>query len=247
MNKHSQSAGITESWTPASVINLLMRDWFNDGEKEYLRFHAQRISETLYKLDHFLQEGTRLLDVGPHMLTSAIYHIFSQRGVKISTLGWADHRLAPPEITGEHVEWDLNKELSGNEFRSAPFDVIVMAETIEHLYSPPQIVLRGLLRFLSSHGGRMIIQTPNAAALSKRYDLLFGRNPYEMLRENASNPGHFREYTAEELRQIGEALGLVTERIDFMNYWRSRGWRGHLEDFFPALRNGITVVFRYQK
>jgi SAM-dependent methyltransferase len=234
-----------ESVTRASIISLVSKDWYTEEEKEYLRFHAQRISDTAHILDSFLQPGkSRLLDVGPHILTSAIYHLFAGRGVKISTLGWADHRLALPEIVEEHVEHNLNQELRGNEFKGAPFDVIVMAETIEHLYTAPKVVLRGLLRLLSPQGGRLLIQTPNAAALNKRYELILGRNPYEMIRENTSNPGHFREYTAQELMEIGQSLGLITERLDFMNYWRSPGWRGHLEDLFPKLRNGITVVFQ---
>jgi hypothetical protein len=181
------------------------------------------------------------------MLTSAIHHFFGPETIRISTLGWADPRLAPPGIIEEHVQWDLNQELSGNEFTSAPFDVILMAETIEHLYTAPKIVIRGLLRLLSSRGGRFVIQTPNAVALNKRCELVLGRNPYEMIREDATDPGHFREYTAQELIEIGRSLGLGVESVAFTNYWRSPGWRGFLEDYFPGLRNGLTLVFRYDK
>ena len=77
-----------------------------------------------------------------------------------------------------------------------------MAEVIEHLYTAPEIVLKCIKKIIKQNG-YFIIQTPNAASLSKRMKLMFqGRNPYEMIRVDHNNPGHFREYTVDELEKI---------------------------------------------
>ncbi|MNC88966.1 hypothetical protein D3C83_48490 [compost metagenome] len=114
---------------------------------------------------------------------------------------------------------------------------------------------------LMSPGARLILQTPNAAALHKRMALLFGRNPYERIREDVRNPGHFREYTLRELADYGAAAGLQIERHFYGNYfdYRYKGYsrpharvpKRHLAlvnvayDVMPrTLRPGITLVLR---
>lgn len=84
--------------------------------------------------------------------------------------------------------------------------MVVFAEVIEHLYASPRLVLR-FLHHLLSGAGVLLIQTPNAASLTKRVKLLAGSNPYEKIREDATNPGHFREYTASELREYASSEG----------------------------------------
>ena len=225
------------------VIGLLSRKWFSDTETRYLNHHAQRFAETLAMLQPLISKPSfRLLDVGPHMLTGAIAEQFHSVPIQISTIGWWSERLAPESLLNHHLDWDLNVELPEGAHPDGPFDGILMAETIEHLHTSPKIVLGGFARQLRPSGW-LCLQTPNAAALSKRIRLLLGRNPYEMIREDTHNPGHFREYTMNELISIGQEAGLTVTRASYMNYWRSRGWRGVAEDLRPTFRNGLTVIF----
>src|SRR5205823_6516869 len=110
-------------------------------------------------------------------------------------------------------QFDLNDAQSEDTWRRdiPRYDVVVMAEVIEHLYTAPELVL-GFLKTLVADNGLVIIQTPNAAALSKRLKLLFGRNPYELIRVDTTNPGHFREYTSRELIRIAEGAGFEVVR-----------------------------------
>ena len=62
-------------------------------------------------------------------------------------------------------------------------------------------------------GGVLVVQTPNAVSLPRRLAMLGGRNPYELIREDATNPGHFREYTAAELRRYAAVAGLAVESL----------------------------------
>lgn len=230
--------------TPPAVVSLLMRDWFSPDEAHYLRFHARRIAETLGVIEPLLGGGAaKVLDVGPHLLTSAVLAHFGRERVALSSLGFADDRLAPRNLLREHVQLDLNGNVAGATFADAPFDGVIFAETVEHVRSGPEPILRGLAAHLRP-GGWLLLQTPNAVSLTKRWAMLAGRNPYELLRDDPNNPGHFREYTSAELAYFGQQAGLAVEAVHYLNYWRSPGWRGWLEDCFPKLRNGLTVVFR---
>jgi 2-polyprenyl-3-methyl-5-hydroxy-6-metoxy-1,4-benzoquinol methylase len=124
----------------------------------------------------------------------------------------------------------------------------VCGEVIEHLHVAAVPFLRHLAARLE-HGGHLILQTPNAAALPNRLRLLLGRNPYEPIRDEPGNPGHFHEYTVSELRDAVIAAGFEVERLVAANYFdhgsrKNRVYRS-LEPVLPAtLREGITIVAR---
>lgn len=239
-----------------TIVSALRSDSFDAADRAYLAYHAERLAETVNLLSDavvraFRPAGhaplpshkARVLDVGPHLLTAAIHRFLGDR-VSVSTIGWMNRRLVPEEAVDEHVEWDLNVELPANPFASGPFDIVMMGETIEHLHTAPTIVLRGLKRCLRADGGLLVVQTPNAVSLSRRLAMLAGRNPFEMIRENTRDPGHFREYTAAELVAIGASVGLSAQSVRFTTYYKSARPKRLVEFVFPSLRNGLVVVFR---
>ncbi len=232
----------------------IRRDAPDDG---YTAFHAIRYAFLLRLLTSYITGvGCRVLDIGPSMLTSLIARRFALR---VDTLGLSS---APAGGGGTSYQFDLNKTQDRACWRGdiGPYDVIVMAEVIEHLHTSPALVL-GYLATLLAPGGGLIIQTPNAVALHKRIKMLFGRHPYELIRESVTNPGHFREYTAGELRRYVEGAGLDVEHCIYLSYFdyrfldhsrsRSTRRRSHLAFINagytllpPALRPGITCVAR---
>jgi hypothetical protein len=136
----------------------------------------------------------------------------------------------------------------------------VFAEVLEHLYTSPVLVLAALRRLLAP-GGVLIVQTPNAASLPKRLKLLAGRNPFELIREDRSNPGHFREYTLDEILWFAAQTNFDVVRQSLRFYFDARYAHhenrtmrrqpvvGTLKNVVyrllpPFLREGITVVLR---
>jgi SAM-dependent methyltransferase len=209
-------------------------------EAVYLRTHARRY-ELLSELAKTLAP-TSVLVVGPSFESVFLRDVLP--GVRIDTLGWADHRF--PRVDGEqHVQHDLNDP----DFPALePYDLVVCGEVIEHLHVAAVPFLRHLAARLDP-AGHLILQTPNAAALPNRLRLLLGRNPYEPIRDEPGNPGHFHEYTVGELRDAVTAAGLEVERLVAANYFdhgsrKNRVYRT-LEPVLPAtLREGITIVAR---
>jgi hypothetical protein len=186
----------------------------------------------------------RILVVGPSFETAMLRERLPH--ATVDTLGIYDSGFSPRK--GErHVDFDLNDALERARWPSVePYDVVVAAEIVEHLYLPPTAVFPFFAACLAETG-RLVVQTPNAVALSKRLRILAGRHPYMQLRPPRPDPGHVREYTLAELEAAGEAAGLRVERAWVKNYFGYAGLAGRAYnrvcDVLPrSLRNAITIV-----
>ena len=221
----------------------------------YLAFHRPRFDFVL-RLVEAERKGrdARILDVGPSPLTDMLR---GRLKVPVDTLGLEAERDTGQ---GKHFRFDLNDAQERERWRLdlGPYEVIVFAEVIEHLYTAPELVLAYLARLLSP-GGVLILQTPNAVSLRKRVKLALGRHPFERIRTSRSNPGHFREYTLAELAGLLRESGFRIRRHSMRFYFdarfavhhagdeRPRTVRGLVSNVVyrllpPSLREGITVV-----
>lgn len=154
-----------------------------------------------------------VLDIGASFQTLMLRRLFPK--CRIDTLGFADRRFSPGE-PGRHIEYDLNAAVDPATWPKPPeggYDLILFLEVIEHLYTAPGPVLRCLAGLLRP-GGTLLLSTPNALWLKNRIKLLCGRHPFEMIRESRLNPGHFREYTAAELRGEVARAGFEIEDLE---------------------------------
>jgi len=225
----------------------------------YLAFHRPRFDFVLRLVEAAIKgevtlPRARILDIGPSPLTDMLR---SRLDVPVDTLG-----LEPERNTGAgtHFRFDLNDAQERDRWRRdvGPYDVIVFAEVIEHLYTAPELVLDYLASLLSP-GGVLLLQTPNAVSLRKRVKLAFGRNPFEPIRVSRSNPGHFREYTLAELAGLLSRAGFRIRRHWIRFYFDARYARHHTGHeapralrglvsnaiyrlLPPSLREGITII-----
>jgi SAM-dependent methyltransferase len=224
---------------PQPLPSLLAR-YTAPEEQIYLRTHAQRY-ERLLGLVRPLSP-TRLLVVGPSYETVLLRDAFPD--ATVNTLGWHDGRF-PLREHESHVQFDLND----TDYPTLGLhDVVICSEVIEHLHVATVPVLRFLASGLAP-GGHLILQTPNATALAKRIRMLFGRNPYDPIREESGNPGHFHEHTVDELVAAVEDAGLEVTRVLTENYFdhgsrKNHAYRALGRLMTRSLREGITVVAR---
>src|SRR6185295_16690827 len=189
----------------------------NDADG-YLAFHAPRYTYLLQLLDDVgVNADSKILDIGSSRLTDMIRERF---GARVDTLGFGPDGAG---ARGNHFGFDLNSAQNRTAWRTdlSTYDVAIMAEVLEHLYVAPKLTL-GFVKTLVAPGGRLVLQTPNAASFTKRLKLLLGRNPYEMIREDPQNPGHFREYTVSELRGLAVELGFLIEKCETAFYFDAR-------------------------
>ncbi len=98
-------------------------------------------------------------------------------------------------------------------------------------------------------GGYLILQTPNGISLGRRLQMLAGRYPLEMIREDRNNPGHFREYTRDELIACGRAAGFEIIHASLSNYFGERSLKRFAYNVICRLspfewEEGIMLVYR---
>lgn len=203
----------------------------------YVGFHARRFAALLQLLDGHVRPDMLLLDIGRSPLTELLHERYA---VRVDSLGFHEDGTSPE---GRTWWFDLNKAQFPGKWRTdlPEYDVIVMGEVIEHLHTAPRLVL-SFLKTLVKPGGILVIQTPNAAVLHKRLELLAGRNPYETIREALNDPGHFREYTRKELEAAVRAAGLEVHEwfaADYLDYSRKAVGKQR-----PTLGKAVNALYR---
>lgn len=220
----------------------------NEEQKLYLEIHAKRFETILALIPS--QKNLKILDIGPSYLSELLFEKF---GEQLQLLGFDDKNSLGGHLASDtlfkkvkvHVQ-DLN--FWDSKDSTNLYDLIICGEVIEHLYTSPIKLFKNLNQILNNEG-LLIIQTPNAAALRKRLKLLFGKNPYEIPRENLHNPGHFREFTLSELKQMGTNQNFSIEKVMMDEYFEypskiSKTYR-KFKKLIPAnWRSGITIVFK---
>jgi SAM-dependent methyltransferase len=245
-------------WTRESV-RACFSEWERQAQDEplpeearfYISYHAPRYARLLNTVDALMAESgaqapLRVLDVGPNFEMELLRRAYPD--AILDSLGFAHPYFVPP-AGGRHVEFDLNDAADAERWPDlGQHDVAVVSEVVEHLHTAMHIVLRLLATYVRP-GGAIVIQTPNACALHKRLRMLAGRNPYEPIRENPKNPGHFHEYTLGELRTEAERADLSLAGYFMANYFEPPGAGARLYErvgpLLPeSLRHGITVWLR---
>lgn len=100
-------------------------------------------------------------------------------------------------------------------FRDAVFDVIIFAETIEHL-ARPNHALSEIHRVLKP-GGIIIITTPNLTSLPNRIKFCLGKDPTHISDKDFGNI-HKREYTMKDLLFLSKKNGFSLSEYTYLNY-----------------------------
>lgn len=143
-------------------------------DRDYLKHHFPRFKHTL---DEFLRgwppsRGARVLDVGAHWLHQSL--LWRRAGFSLTAVDLPvtlDMQSVQSLAAAEGIQLIKESNLAeGAALATLPddgFDVVLMAETIEHLTFNPVAMWRQVYRVLRP-GGRIVVTTPNYYALRGR-------------------------------------------------------------------------------
>lgn len=218
--------------------------------QRYWHENSARIAANLSVVQTLCEKNRiqRVVDIGPSFQTIILKQLMPH--IELETMGWEDHRFRPSTDTVHHTV-DLNQTAQPEScVTPIPVDLVLFLEVIEHLHTSPRHVLRYLWRCLNTTGF-LVLSTPNAAFLRNRLDMLFGINPFEHIREDSRNPGHFREYTHTELVNYSKSCGfhVIDARVDNLFAYGPGSGRlfSRIAEWLPmSFRRDITLVARKQ-
>lgn len=249
------SDGSSEEDIPLRISRLLQteksRTCGEESSRRYRELHKERFAEILRLCRSEVSDPqSRVLDIGRSELTALLlsfYRNVYSLGLDLS-VDDGGHRESRLLEAVPHITFDLRNSPKPTSWpECGRFDLIVFSEVIEHLSVAPEYVFVYLKALLASEGV-LVCTTPNAAELDNRIRLALGSNPYDRLRLCSTNPGHIREYTKRELREIIESVGLHCKSHFYCN-WRAAEQspvKSAILKLLPSCRPSQTCVLKHR-
>jgi 2-polyprenyl-3-methyl-5-hydroxy-6-metoxy-1,4-benzoquinol methylase len=223
----------------------VMRNEYRDNEwmlNEYWPLNEQHVRLMIKDVTaRFPASPTvRVLDVG--CMNGYMSVIFKQLGYHVTgTDGWEleDRRAIFDRAGIDFFYSNMNDLQPFQHLAAEPFDVVIIAQVIEHILNHPLGLIRSLADAMRSRG-LMILTTPNPATVMSAMRVLRGRSllwgTSEFIDQQKIGDGqvisqgdiHYREYTSAELFHMLEGAGLQVEESRYLGLGNSRsqpGWK----------------------
>lgn len=227
---------------PRARYDALWRQIFESGrplvigQAEYGRTHRERFFE-LMNAFVILTRGIsspRVLEIGPSELTAMyaqlvpdVEFVIADRPVPDDYVGFTEARCREKFGCARYGYVDLAdlRDMDARLPALGDFDLVIMAEVLEHLPVHPVDVLSRLLARLRPEG-RLYLTTPNVLSHAHLEALARGENPAAVFPRGEDNwdaHHHYREYEAVELARWLEAAGGRLLAFCFSGCWDPPG------------------------
>ncbi|HOD50115.1 MAG TPA: methyltransferase domain-containing protein [Candidatus Hydrogenedentes bacterium] len=220
--------------------------------EDYRRFHHVRHQQLLALLArHAPERQERCLDIGGG---GDVAEIVSEIKAKyVDEFHTVDLATDIDRLRKSGIEAQVcNVDVQALPYDDSFFDIVLFASVIEHLYNPSHIIAE--IARVMRPGGILIVETPNAVALGRRLDALWGENPFRWFNQyNALENKALMEYcslfyTAEEIEVMLARWFITEERLYGMHnppVGRLKRWlRGMAFRFNSRIGDCFFVVAR---
>ncbi len=166
------------------------------------------------------------------------------KGVSSVCVDICDPKFASASCKAYH-QFDLEKEVKIH--FDEKFDVVIMADVIEHLRNP-EILIKSAKENLKT-GGEIIISTPNIAIWVYRFSLLFGEFNYT--EKGILDKTHVKLYTLKTIRNLVIECGLEVQEIKFTSIpfeliIKNRFALSIIEPIYAFFVKLLPAIFSYQ-
>lgn len=185
-------------------------------ERDYYRHFRDRYWNTFRYVERLLPAGgARMLDVGSGQFAILAKHLLGAMA-DVADLDTRHTDVLSQNGVGFHPI-DLSREIILPDER---YDMVVLAEVIEHVPSPPYVVFSNLRDALRP-GGTLLVTTPNLYRLRNAIRMVRGKRIFDLYRvPEVDGPlGHFIEYAKDQLEWHFERASyeiVVSELVQLM-------------------------------
>jgi len=197
-----------------------------------VRWFAHRVAEVYKPLGIFIDIGGAL---------NPVNIILAEMGMHVHVVDFdvskyqADARFGMLEKAGVNFIESDGLEYHFEEFDDETIDSVGSFHTFEHFHHSPRNLCEAAMQKLKP-GGKLVIETPNAANLKKRIGLLFGKTNYlgySGYYESEKYWLHIREYTVGDFEYLSQRLNFKEWKIFGLNYFGS---------FYPSHRSMLPLM-----
>lgn len=191
-----------------------------ETDEAYLRTHFPRMRRTLAFLRESFSapQGAALLDLGAHWLHLSA--LLAREGYQVTAADLPEV-LETPAVNSLARAYDIRLQTINDlaqpgalrALADGSFDVVMLAEVLEHLAFNP-VHLWQEIRRVTKPGGLIVLTTPNyysfttrLRALSRFLTLRGGGLPVWKILSHPTFSHHWKEYSVRELKEYVETLG----------------------------------------
>lgn len=191
-----------------------------------------------------LAPGGRVLDVG--CASGGLLALLRDRAGHLAGLELSPTAARAAERVADEVACGALED-PGLPFAQASFDLVVLADVLEHLPDPAA----GLARAVGwcRPGGAVLVSVPNVAHWRARLTLLRGRWPQQP--SGTFDAGHLRWFTHDALRALLDGAGLGALELHpvvpaLRNHLRAQRLAARAEPAWQALGRRAPGLLAYQ-
>jgi 2-polyprenyl-3-methyl-5-hydroxy-6-metoxy-1,4-benzoquinol methylase len=165
-------------------------------------------NDSHYQVMELVGSGHDVLDVG--CAEGDVARRLQELGNRVSGLDRDEEAAEKARVDLENViVADLDTSSLRDHFDAASFDVVLLADVLEHLKEPSR-ALRDATTLLRD-GGRLVLSVPNVAHGSLRLALLLGR--WDYTETGLLDSTHLHFFTRTSLLQLVEGAGLTVDEL----------------------------------
>lgn len=233
-------------WVIKKIISDINKNKIN-GEKEYFLFHQYRFVYIFSLLQEY-DKNKLLLDIGAHYLHGLLgAHYLGFKNIFGTDLDIFNSSSADRAKKINAVIKNCNLEKESISFSDQSFDIVLLAETLEHFNFHPKKVFNEIARVLKPNG-ELIITTPNFLRSNNRLKCIMGKSINFDIREDYTPGTHYREYSVAEIEYLLNIAGLKMKKLKYIDFdYPNRSMVEAIINkaigfLMPSLQSNIVIV-----